>query len=79
MDVSIEFNEAAFIHHLTEEDIRFALDSAVYDGSIEEDEGENKFLLIGFDCMRGVCSTPRHIPYQNTNLWLVTGILIQLK
>ena len=49
LDVSVEFNESAFIHHFTEEDIRLALDSSVYDGSIEEEEGENKFLVIGFD------------------------------
>ena len=49
LDVSVEFNEAAFVHHFTEEDIRLALDSAVYDGRIEEEEGENKYLVIGFD------------------------------
>jgi hypothetical protein len=47
-DVLIEFNEAAFVHEFTEKDIYAAFDSAVFDGSIEE-EDENKNLVIGFD------------------------------
>ena len=50
MDVSIEFNQAAFSHNFSEADIRFAFDTARYDGSIDEEEGKNKFLVIGFDC-----------------------------
>jgi len=49
MDVFIEFNQAAFTHNVTEEDIRFAFDTARYDGSIDEEESENKYLVIGFD------------------------------
>ena len=62
MDVSLEFNQAAFIHNVTEEDIRFAfepqpspqgegspLDTARYEGSIDEEESDNKYLVIGFD------------------------------
>ena len=49
MDVTIEFNQAAFTHKVTEEDIRFAFDTARYDGSIDEDESDNKYLVIGFD------------------------------
>jgi len=49
MDFHIEFNQAAFTHDVKEEDIRFALDTARYDGSIDEDESDNKYLVIGFD------------------------------
>ncbi|MCL2066292.1 MAG: hypothetical protein FWG99_02355 [Treponema sp.] len=49
MDVIIEFNEAAFAHKVTEDDIRFAFDTARYDGSIDEDESDNKYLVIGFN------------------------------
>jgi propanediol dehydratase small subunit len=49
VDISIEFNQAAFIHNVTEEDIRYAFDTARYDGSIDEDETDNKYLVIGFD------------------------------
>jgi len=48
-NVTIEFNQAAFIHNVTEEDIRFALDTARYDGRIDEEESDNKYLVIGFD------------------------------
>jgi propanediol dehydratase small subunit len=49
MDVTLEFNQAAFTHNLTEADIRFAFQTAKYDGSINEDESDNKYLVIGFD------------------------------
>jgi hypothetical protein len=49
MDVLVEFNQAAFIHNVTEADIRWAFDTARYDGSIDEDESDNKHLVIGFD------------------------------
>ena len=49
MNVTIEFNQAAFIHKVTEDDIRFAFDNARYDGTIDEDESDNKYLVIGFD------------------------------
>ena len=49
MDVVIEFNQAAFTHNITEVDIRFAFDTARYDGSIDEEESDNKYLVIGFD------------------------------
>ena len=49
MNFTIEFNQAAFIHSITEEDIRYVFDNARYDGSIDEEDTENKFLLIGFD------------------------------
>ena len=49
MDVTIEFNQAAFTHNVKEEDIRFAFDTARYDGRIDEEESDNKYLVIGFD------------------------------
>jgi len=49
VDVVLEFNEAAFIHNVTREDIRFAFDTARFDGIIDEDESDNKHLVIGFD------------------------------
>ena len=49
MDLVIEFNRAAFTHHIAEEDIRFAISTARYDATIDEDESGNKHLIIGFD------------------------------
>jgi len=49
MDVTLEFNQAAFIHNATKEDIRFAFETARYEGSIDEEESDNKYLVIGFD------------------------------
>jgi hypothetical protein len=49
VDFVIEFNQAAFTHNVTEADIRFAFDTSRYDGSIDEDESDNKYLVIGFD------------------------------
>ena len=48
MDVTVEFNQAAFCHNITEEDIRLAFDTARYEASIDEDESDNKYLVIGF-------------------------------
>ena len=49
MDLNIEFNQAAFTHNMAEEDIRFAISAARYDATIDEDESDNKHLIIGFD------------------------------
>jgi len=51
MDIAIEFNPAAFKHGVSEEDIRWAFDTARYDGWFNGDEGQNrdKYLLVGFD------------------------------
>jgi hypothetical protein len=50
MDTVIKFTQSAFKHAVAEADIRWAIDTAKYDGSIEGDEdAENKRLLIGFD------------------------------
>jgi hypothetical protein len=50
MDVAIRFSRSAFKHGVSEADIRWAADNAKYDGILEDDEeAENKRLLIGFD------------------------------
>jgi len=38
MDVDIRFCKSAFVHGYTEEDIRLAIDNAIYDGYLEGDE-----------------------------------------
>jgi hypothetical protein len=52
VDIAIEFNPAAFDHGASEEDIRKAFDTAVYDGFLDEptdDDVRDKYLLIGFE------------------------------
>jgi hypothetical protein len=51
MNLVREFNPAAFKHGVTEADIRWAFDTAVYDGWFNKGEGQDKdrYLLIGFD------------------------------
>jgi hypothetical protein len=50
MNLAIEFSPSAFKHGITEEDIRWAFDTARYDGWFNEGEGQDKdkYLLIGF-------------------------------
>ena len=47
MDAGIEFNESAFKHGVTEEDIRYAFAHNVFDHPVAGEEEKN--LLIGFD------------------------------
>ncbi|MDR0455637.1 MAG: hypothetical protein LBH20_03005 [Treponema sp.] len=47
MDSYIEFNQSAFKHGVTEEDIRSAFAYKVFDHPLESEEEKN--LLIGFD------------------------------
>ncbi|MCL2191750.1 MAG: hypothetical protein FWB79_07195 [Treponema sp.] len=51
MELSIEFNLSAFKHNVSETDIRWAFDTARYDGWFNGGEGQTKdqHLLIGFD------------------------------
>jgi hypothetical protein len=51
MDLAIEYNPAAFKHGVSEADIRWAFDTARYDGWFNGGEGKakDKYLLIGFD------------------------------
>ena len=47
MNVKIEFNESAFRHNISEEDIVNALETKVHDAAIEE--LSEKHAVIGFD------------------------------
>ena len=47
MDVIVEFNEAAFRHNVSKEDIMNALKTKVYAAAIEE--LPEKYGIIGFD------------------------------
>ena len=48
MDIDIRFSQSAFKHGVTEADIRWAIDTAKYDGILYDDEdAENKRLLRG--------------------------------
>ena len=47
MDAIVEFNESAFRHGISKEDILNALNTKIYDVSI--DEFPEKNLVIGFD------------------------------
>ncbi|MDR3171670.1 MAG: hypothetical protein LBU17_08610 [Treponema sp.] len=47
MDTAIEFNPAAFKHGVTEDDIRWAVHTKVYDAPMDDDA--NKCLIIGFN------------------------------
>jgi hypothetical protein len=47
MSVDIEFNEAAFRHDLSKENIRCALNRPEYEGPLDNDE--NRYIVIGFD------------------------------
>jgi hypothetical protein len=66
MDVTLEFNEAAFTHNLTETDIRSAFETAKYDGSIDEEESDNKHLVIGFDRKINLIEVMYNIIDENT-------------
>jgi hypothetical protein len=51
MSIAIEFNPAAFKHGVSEVDIRWAFDTAKYDGWFNHGKAgsQDKYLLIGFD------------------------------
>ena len=50
MDADIKFSQSAFKHGINEADICWAIDTAKYDGFLDDDkDSENKRLLIGFD------------------------------
>ena len=48
MDVVVEFNEAAFKHNISREDILNVLKTKIYAAAIEE--FPEKHLIVGFDC-----------------------------
>ena len=47
MDEDIEFNQSAFKHEITEENIRYVLNRPRYEGPLEDDD--EKYIVIGFD------------------------------
>ena len=47
MDITVEFNEAAFRHNITKEDIKHALKSKIRAGAIEG--FHEKYAVIGLD------------------------------
>ena len=47
MEVIVEFNDSAFRHGISREDIRHAFQNYKYDGPMEG--YENKYIRIGFD------------------------------
>jgi hypothetical protein len=67
MDVDIKFCESAFKHGINEADIRWAIDTVRYDRYLENDEdSENKRLLIGFDRNTNIIEIYYNILDQNT-------------
>ena len=61
MDVIVEFNEAAFRHNITKEDILNALKSKIYAAAIEG--LSEKYAVIGFD----LAGNPLEIMYNLIN------------
>ena len=49
MDTIIEFNDSAFNHEVSKDDIRKAFDTAKYDGWFNERGQKDQYLLVGFD------------------------------
>jgi len=47
MGEGVEFNDSAFKHGITEENIRYALNNPRYEGALDYDE--NRFIVLGFD------------------------------
>jgi propanediol dehydratase small subunit len=66
LDITIVFNQAAFTHNVTEKDIRFAFDTARFDGSIDEDESDNKHLVIGFNRNANLIEVMYNVIDENT-------------
>jgi len=64
--VNILFCKSAFKHRVSEADIRWAIDTVKYDGYLENDDAENKRLLIGFDRNANLLEIYYNILDQNT-------------
>ena len=47
--MDIEFKASAFVHGLSEENIRHAFMNPRYDGPIEDNSLNNRFIRLGFD------------------------------
>jgi hypothetical protein len=55
MEIEIFCKSSAFKHGVTEEDIRFAFTTAIYDHLIEG--FDNKYMLYGFDIVGNLLDT----------------------
>jgi len=47
--MEIEFKQSAFSRNISEANIRYAFNNPYYDGPIEENALDNRFLRLGFD------------------------------
>ena len=47
--MNIVFKKSTFEHKITESDVRCAFMNPHYDGPIEEENGNNRFIRLGFD------------------------------
>jgi hypothetical protein len=47
--MNIVYKPSAFEHEISESNIRYAFMNPYYDGPIEEDNTENRYIRIGFD------------------------------
>jgi hypothetical protein len=45
----MEFKQSAFRHGVSEAEIRYAFNNPCYDGPIEDTEGGNRYIRLGFD------------------------------
>jgi len=62
--IDIIFNESAFKHGLTEEDIRSSLTTFLLDAALNG--SENQFLVIGFDTKGNLIEVMYNIIDENT-------------
>ena len=49
MYTEVYFNQAAFRHKVSRDDILHAFSTFIFEEQIESDEHDNKYLLLGFD------------------------------
>ena len=57
------FNESAFKHGVTEDDIKSALETFVFEGAIEDED--EKLLVIGFDTNGNLLEVMYNITEEN--------------
>jgi hypothetical protein len=68
MEIDIRFSSSAFKHGIAEENIRYALNHLLYEGSIENDE--SKFLVLGFDLANNLLEIMyNHIDDETVNVF----------
>jgi len=47
--MNIVYKSSAFVHKISEDDIQYAFLNPYYDGPIDEDSTENRYIRLGFD------------------------------